>query len=247
MANRPAALAVLVALLAWSPARAADPVVERAIQALDRDPSMKVRTQAALVLAQRNARTAIPALVHALSADESAAVRIAAASALARLSDLAAKEPLEAAGRADPDPGVRSAASRALGELLASSSRALALDEPQGELAGPAARAALHEALSRHLRRQGFAVVAGHEPAGYRLKPSVLELDVAQAGGKLTISVKVSVVAVDSQGRMAAMVEGGARLRARGGQAGGGPDQLAARALDAAAVSLSEDLAARLR
>jgi hypothetical protein len=247
MARRPAALAVLLSLLAAALARAGDPVVERAIQALDRDPSMKVRTQAALVLAQRGARTAIPTLVHALSADDSPAVRIAAASALARLSDLAAKEPLEAAGRADPDPGVRAAASRALAELLATSSRALALEDPQGAAAGPAARAALRDALSRHLRRQGFAVVQGHEPAGYRLKPSVLELDVSQAGGKVTIAVKVSVVAVDSQGRMAAMVEGGARLRASSGQPGGGNDQLAARALDAAAVSLSEDLAARLR
>jgi hypothetical protein len=117
------------------------------------------------------------------------------------------------------------------------------LDEPQGRAGDAAARAALREALARHLRRQGFAVVDEREPAGYRLKPSVLELDVSSAEGRTVIAVKASVVAVDSQGRMAAMVEGGARLRA----SGGGEQQLAARALEAAAGTISEDLAARLR
>jgi hypothetical protein len=248
MSPRRAPLAVLAALLGLAAlARAGDPVSERALQALLRDPSLKVRTQAALVLGQRGAREAVPTLVQALAGDESPAVRVAAATALGRLGDAAAREPLEAASRADPDAGVRSAAARAHAELSAMATRAVALDEPQGSRAGPEARAALRESLTRHLRKQGFAVVGATEPAGYRLKPSVLEIDVAHAGGKVSISVKVSVVAVDSQGRMAAMVEGGARLRASGGSAGQAQEQLAARALDAAAVSLAEDLAARLR
>jgi HEAT repeat protein len=235
----------LVMLAAAFPAGAADPLVERALEALQSDSSLKVRTQAALVLGQRGAREAVPALTRALAADESPAVRIAAASGLARLADIAGKEPLEAASRADPDGAVRAAAQKALAELLSATSRAVALDEPQGRAGDAAARAALKDSLARHLRRQGFSVVGALEPAGYRLKPSVLELEISIAGGKTTIAVKASVVAVDSQGKMAAMVEGGARLRATGGTAGSA--QLAARALDAAAVSLSEDLAARLR
>jgi ABC-type uncharacterized transport system YnjBCD ATPase subunit len=187
----------------------------------------------------------VPALTQALAADEAPAVRIAAASALARLGDIAGKEPLEAAARADPDGSVRGAAQRALSELLAAASRAVALDDPQGRAGDAAARAALKESLTRHLRRRGFSVVGAADPAGYRLKPSVLELEITSGGGKITISVKASVVAVDSQGKMAAMVEGGALLRATGGSVG--PAQLSARALDAAAVTLSDDLAARLR
>jgi hypothetical protein len=240
-------LALAVALAAALPARAEDPLVERAIQALQGDPSMKVRTQAALVLAQRGARQALAVLTRALAADESPAVRIAAAAALARLADVAAREPLEAAKAADPDPAVRSAAARGLTDLLAVSNRALALDEAQGRAGDEAARAVLHDSLARHLRRQGFAVVGPGDAAGFRLKPAVLELEVTQGGGKLAISVKASVVAVDSQGRVVAMVESGAQLRASGSVKESAQKQLAARALDAAAVSLSEDLAARLR
>jgi len=236
-------LLVLLAAAAPPPARAGDPLVDRAVQALARDSSVKVRTQAALVLAQRGAREAVPALAHALAADDEPVVRIAAAAALGRIADIAGKEPLEAAVRADPDGPVRAAARKALGDLMAASGRAVSLEEPQGRAGDAAARAALKEALARHLREQGFVVAAPGEPAGFHLKPSVLSLEVSRAGGRLEISVKASVVAVDSQGRMAAMVEGGARLRA----SGGGEQQLAARALDAAAGTISEDLAARLR
>lgn len=242
MALRLALLALLVAAAA-PPGRGADPQVDRAVRALSGDPSLKVRTQAALVLAQRGSREAVPALAHALAADEEPAVRIAAASALARIGDMAGKEPLEAATRADPDGSVRDAARKALADLLAASGRAVVLDDPQGRAGDAAARAALKESLARHLRQQGFAVVGAGERAGYRLKPSVLAVEVTRTNGRLHVSVKASVVAVDSQGRMAAMVEGGARLRA----SGGGEQQLAARALDAAAGTISEDLAARLR
>lgn len=238
-------LARLALLAAALPAGGLDPLVERALEALRSDPSLKVRTQAALVLGQRGAREAVPALTHALATDGSPAVRIAAAAGLARLADIAGKEPLEASSRADPDAAVRAASQRALAELLQATSRSLALDDPQGRAGDAAARAALKDSLARHLRRKGFAVVGALEPAGYRLKPSVLELEISVAGGKTTIAVKASVVAVDSQGKMAAMVEGGARLRATGGSVGSA--QLAARALDAAAVSLSDDLAERLR
>lgn len=243
MALRLGLLALLAAAAtAAAPARAADPLVDRAVRALSRDPSVKVRTQAALVLAQRGSREALPALMHAVAADDEPAVRIAAAAALARIGDVAAREPLDAAARADPDDAVRAAAKRSLADLLAASGRAVALEEPQGR-GDAATRGALKEALARHLRRQGFAVVPAGDLAGWRLKPAVLAVEVSRGGGKISVAVKASVVAVDSQGRMAAMVEGGARLRA----ARGAEKQLAARALDAAAGTLSEDLAARLR
>jgi len=238
--------ALLLVLAAAQAAAAADPVVDRALSALRDDSSLKVRTQAALVLGARGARQAVAALGHALATDEAPAVRIAAASALARLGDLAGREPLEAASRVDPDAAVRSAAAKALSELLAAAIRSVSLEETHGQ-GGAEARAALREALSRHLRKQGFAVVEPGESAGYRLKASVLELEVSQAGGRTVIAVKASVVAVDSLGKMAAMVEGGARLRTGGGSSVAAQKQLTERALDAAAVNLSEDLAARLR
>ena len=241
-------LALLLLAAAALPAQAADPVVARAVAALRGDSSLKVRTQAALVLGSRGAREAVPALTRALATDDAPAVRMAAAAALARVGDASGAEPLEAASRADPDAGVRTAAARAFAELRAASSRSVFLDETRGEAGGAGAREALREALARHLRKQGFAVVGPGEPAGYRLKASVLALDVSQSGGKTVIAVKASVVAVDSQGKMAAMVEGGARLRASGGGSTvAAQKQLSEKALDAAAVSLSEDLAARLR
>jgi len=238
--------ALLLVAAAALPAAASDPVVERALAALQTDPSLKVRTQAALLLGTRGARQAVPALGNALAGDDAPAVRIAAAAALARLGDLAGRELLEAASRADPDTAVRNAAAKALSELLAASIRSVSLEEAHGE-GGAAAREALREALARHLRKQGFAVVGSGEVAGYRLKTSVLELDVSQSGDRTVIAVKASVVAVDSLGKMAAMVEGGARLRTSGGSSAAAQKQLTERALDAAAVNLSEDLAARLR
>jgi carbon monoxide dehydrogenase subunit G len=67
---------------------------------------------------------------------------------------------------------------------------------------------------------------------------------VAQGAGETRVEVRASVIAVDRQGGIAAMIEGGARARtaARGAPAA----QLTSRALDAAAKSLAEDLAGRL-
>jgi hypothetical protein len=104
--------------------------------------------------------------------------------------------------------------------------------------------AALHAALAAQLARHGFSVVGAGEGAGYRLKPAVLLLEVTPSGTGLRVEVKASVIAIDGQGRIAAMVEGGAR--ARTASAGAASQQLAAQALDAAARNISEDLARRL-
>jgi HEAT repeat protein len=66
----PAPRLALIAVLLAAPlgaARASDAQVERALRALREDGSLKVRAQAAFVLAQRGARAAVPALCKALS------------------------------------------------------------------------------------------------------------------------------------------------------------------------------------
>ncbi len=236
------ALILAVAFAPVPPGRG-DDQTDRAIEALRDDRSFKVRAQAALVLGQRRSADAVPALCHSLAEDDAPAVRMAAAAALGKIGDPSAMEALGNARRSDPDREVRDAAARALAELRRDRrSRAVSLEEIQGELRG-GDREAFAEALVRHLSRHGFDVVARGEPVAYRIKPSVLSLDVTEAGGRVLIAVKASAVAVDGRGRMAAMTEGSARLRATGGSGG----QLSARALDAAAKELSEDLAARLK
>jgi hypothetical protein len=234
-----------IALVAISTA-GADSQTERAIQALQQDRSLKVRAQAALVLGQRGAVEAVPALVSALAEDDAAAVRIAAAAALGKIGDSSAREPLENARRADPSPEVRQAATRGLADLArAGAVGTVAIEATTGK-GGEAARAAFGQSLARHLSQRGFKVVGTGERAAYRIKPSVLVLDVDENGGRMSIAVKASAVAVDAQGRMAAMLEGGAKLKASGA-APAARGQLSARALDAAARTLSEDLAARLK
>jgi len=238
------AAACALALLA-TPA-IADPSTDAAVEALRRDGSIKVRTQAALVLGQRGAAAldAVPALIEALENDEGLAVRLAAARALARIGDPAAREPLARASGADRDASVRAAAAAALAALSPAprERRSFALEDPRGR--GDAGdRRAFKEALVRHLLARGFSF---GEDAEVTLKPSVLGVEVDVQGGKTTIVVKASLVAVEEGGRMAAMLESGARLSALGAIPEAKLAAYAARALDAAARTLSEDLAAKL-
>jgi HEAT repeats len=242
----PAPRLALIAVLLAAPlgaARASDAQVERALRALREDGSLKVRAQAAFVLAQRGARAAVPALCKALSEDEAPAVRVAAATALGRIGGQGGAAVLREAGAHDPDDAVRSAAARALDELQRGA-RSVSLEEVQGGKGDARARASLHDALAMHLQRRGFAVVEGGEGVGYRLKPSMLVLDVVHSSAGLRVEVKASVIAIDGQGRIAAMVEGGAR--AKTATPGAASTQLAGQAVDAAARSISEDLAHRL-
>jgi HEAT repeat protein len=233
---------VLAYAFALAPASAAaDAQAERAAAALRQDASRKVRAHAAEVLATRTGRDAVPALCRALTEDEAAAVRVAAASALQRLGDPSARWALRDAAARDPDRSVRDLASRALDELVRGS-RSVVVEESQGSEA--AARSALQRALVAELPRRGFSVVDAHAAAGYHLKPAVLRVDVARAAGGTRVEVKASVVAIDGGGRIAAMVEGGAR--ARTAAAGVPVSELEAQAFAAAAGSLCEDLARRL-
>jgi hypothetical protein len=226
-------------LLALSLSARAEPQVEDAIRALRADSSLKVRTQAAIVLGQRAPSEAVPALRDAVATDASPAVRLAAIAALSKIGDRSARPTLRAAAQSDPEDAVRRAAARAVEELGPLS---FSIEPPGGE-GGSAARGALRDALARELREHGFAVVSR---GGLRLKPSVLKVDVDASGGRTVIAVKASLVAVDGEGRMAAILESGARLSASGTI----PDRklaaYSAKALEAAAKSMCEDLAARL-
>lgn len=216
-----------------------DATTDAAVRALREDGSLKVRTQAAIVLGQLGSAEALPALLEALGADDAPAVRMAAAAALGRIGDLAARPALERAADADGVASVRAAAARALGELAVT----FTIHEPSGRAGGAGARAALREGIVRHLRERGYVVV---DKGGMILKPSVLRVDVDERGGKTVIAVKASLVAVDGQGRMAAMLESGAKLSAAGAISDGKLAVYADRAMDAAARTLCEDLAAKL-
>jgi hypothetical protein len=239
-------LVPLLVLLAVAPARA-DQQLDLALRALRTDPSLKVRTQAAIVLGQRRAQEAVPALREAAANDDEPAVRVAAVAALARIGDRAARAAIEAARR-DRDESVRAAAGRALadGNGRHATARALAfsVEDATGEGGGREARAAFRDAIERHLKDRGHAIVA--DGGAYVLKPSVLEVDVSSAGGATVIAVKASLVAVDASGRME-LLESGAKLRATGDVPGTAVPRYAARALDAAARTLCDDLFARLQ
>lgn len=122
--------------------------------------------------------------------------------------------------------------------------RVLLLEEVKGDAGTAGSRAALREAITRHLGRRGFQVLEGGKRFAFRLQPRLLLVDV-QMGS--SVEVKASVVALDGKGRVAAMVEGGARVK--GGPPptpAGAASALEAQALEAAARSLVEDLAPRL-
>jgi HEAT repeat protein len=236
-------LAVLLALSHAPPARA-DSQIETAINALQHDRSLKVRTQAALILGQRGAREAVPALCEALVNDGDSAVRIAAATALGRIADPSAQPTLVNAEQGDSDPQVRKAAARALAQLgrEATQGRAVSLEQAEGKGVDSKALAALNESLGRHLVSRGFAVLSAGSDAPYRLKPSILELEVNNGDGRVIIAVKASVIAISRDGRME-LLQSGARLKASSGSS----EKLTARALDAIAKDLAEDLANKLR
>ncbi len=242
---------VLAAALVPLAAPAVDPAVQRAVEALRKDSSLKVRTQAALVLGQRGAVDAVPALTTALLEDRAPAVRIAAAAALGRIGDPSALQALESAGRDDADEEVREAAGRALAELRGRGTRSidrrsLAVEDATGK-GGPVARKALRAALERQLEKAGFTLVEPEE-AAFRIKPSVISVDSSESGGRVVVSVKAAAVAVGLDGRMAAMIQGGARARATGARPSDAVrEQLSATALEAAARTLSEDLASQLK
>jgi hypothetical protein len=227
-------LALALALLVALPARG-DGALDAAIQALRQDDSLKVRTQAAIVLGQRGALEAVPALRQAVAEDRAPAVRLAAVGALAKLAARAARPTLRAAAQADPDPAVRAAAARAaeaLGPVT------VTLEEPSGTAS---ARGAAREAIARHLARAGLSLA---ERGEVRLRPTVT-VDVTAGGASTVVAARVSLSAVDGDGRLE-LLEGSARATVAGALREPRLAGVAARAVDAAAREPCEDLATRL-
>lgn len=230
----PRLLALALALAATLPARAETPL-EATVRALRQDDSLKVRTQAALVLGQRGAPEAIPALRQAVARDAAPAVRLAAVAALVKLDARVARPTLQAAAGADPDPDVRAAAARALAGF---GPVALSLQEPAGTAA---ARGPALAAVRRHLTRLGLPLA---ERGEVRVRPSVT-VEVSASGGKTVVAARLSLAAVDGDGRIE-VLEGSARASVTGPVPEARLDGLIAKALDAASRGPCEDLATRL-
>jgi hypothetical protein len=225
---------VLLLLEVAAPAGAVSSV-DDAIDALRNDSSLKVRTQAAVILGQRGAVEAVPFLRQAVAGDDSAAVRIAAVAALAKLRARVARPTLLAARESDPDPAVRSAASRAIDAL---GPVTLLIEQPSGT---PAVRTAARAALASCLRELGFATGDGGE---LRLKPTVA-VDLASGGDQTVISAKTSVVVVDGDGHIE-MVEGSARATVSGALPDARLSATSAKVVDAAIRGVCQDLAMKL-
>lgn len=225
--------------------------LQRALRALESSSSLKVRSQAALVLGELGAPEALPALRRAATSDDAPAVRISAVAALAKFAPADVRDGLVAIQRGDPDESVRAAAASALASLAPPAARTVAvaarvrevvLEEAVGDGGRPADRLALRDALGRRLQEAGFQVGRG----GLRLKPSIVRLDVERATEKTTIAVRAGLVAVEGGGRMAAMLEGAAKLSASGSLGERELTVASGRAMDAVAKILVEDLAAKL-
>ncbi|HEY6099328.1 MAG TPA: HEAT repeat domain-containing protein, partial [Anaeromyxobacter sp.] len=193
----------LLAALAFS--ALADPQIDAAIRALRKDSSLKVRTQAAIVLGQRNAPEAVQALREAVAEDGAASVRIAAVTALAKIGDRRARPTLRHASAADPDDAVRRAAARALAGFGPLS---FDIEEPEGP---SSVRGPFREMLVRRLKSLGFSV---SDRGDLRAKPAV-KLEVEEGDGKTVISVRTSLAVVDGDGRVELM-EAGARATVSG-------------------------------
>lgn len=211
----------------------ADGAVDPAVTALRSDDSLKVRTQAAIVLGQHGSPEAIKALREAVAEDQAASVRLAAISALGHLEAREARLTLQASAQADPDPAVRAAAARAVASL---GPVTLTVEVASGP-SGPR----LSEALSRQLRERGLSLARRGE---LRLQPKV-DVDVSESAGRTTFEARASLVVVDGDGRMD-MLE----TRARASVAGTVPESrrggYVIKVVEAAGRGLGDELAVKL-
>ncbi len=204
-----------------------------AVKALRRDNSLKVRTQAAIVLGQRGSPEAIRALREAVAEDQAAAVRLAAVSALGHLGARQARLTLQASAQADPDPAVRAAAARALASLGPVTLTV--------EVAGGPSGARLSEALSRQLRERGLSLAARGE---LRLQPKV-NVEVDESGGRTTFEARASLVVVDGDGRMD-LLETSARASVAGAVPEARRGAYVVKVVEAAGRGLGDELAVKL-
>ena len=228
--------ALLLAVTLGAPAVARpDPQVDAACEALRGDSSLKVRTQAAIILGQRGAPEAVSALRRAVAEDRAPAVRLAAASALGKLGARAARSTLEAARTADPDAAVQAAAARALAAL---GPVTLQLEPGEGSAA---ARPALREALARRLGELGWRPTDQGE---LKVRPSV-GVEVSADAARTLVEAHGSLAVVDADGRVE-LLEATARATLPAGAAPPRVASTTSKVVEAVARGLAEDLAARL-
>lgn len=222
----------MLAGLALSGLAAGASQIEAAIDALQHDSSLKVRTQAAIILGQRGVKAAVPALRQAVAGDDSAAVRIAAVHALEKLKARTARPTLVAARDTDPEEAVRSAAARALQTLGAV---AIRIEEPTGT---PSAREQVRTSLASRLRELGLTVADAGE---IRLKPKVI----VEVTGNTVVAAKVSLVVIDADNHLD-MIEGSAKATVNGALPEARLAATSGKVVDAALKGPCQDLAARL-
>jgi hypothetical protein len=242
----PAAAACFsIAALALSGAQAGEArskQIETLSQALLRDPSYKVRLQAAVVLARVGNARAVPALIQGL-ADPVAAVRAMSAQALGSIGVTSARAALERSSREDGDPFVRERARDALRRMLgtpaptasagaASSAgdrgrpspsdptRTLLAVGAMGNKSQRGARTLLHR-MRDFVRREvdatpGVGVARDEEAARRRftLEGSITELARHDSPHWIEISCEVSLILSSyPSGSIVAMTSGGASVQ----------------------------------
>jgi hypothetical protein len=225
MARLLAAL-LLVASAAPAHAEGGDP----AVTALRNDGSLKVRTQAAIVLGQRGSPEAIAALREAVAGDQAPSVRLAAVSALGRLVARGSRLTLQAAAQADPDAAVRTAAVKA---LVALGPVTLTIEEAGGP-SGPR----LSAAVAGQLRERGLSVADQGE---LRVRPK-LTLAISEAGGRTTFEARASLAVVDGDGRID-LLETKAKATVNGAVTEARRGAYLQKVVEAAGKGLGDDLA----
>ncbi len=224
-------LAALLVVAIAAPVRAegSDP----AVTALRRDASLKVRTQAAIVLGQRGSPEAVAALREAVAGDQAPAVRLAAVSALGRLMARGARLTLQAAAQADPEEAVRAAAGRA---LVALGPVSLTVEEAGGPF-GPR----LGAAVAAQLRERGLTVA---EQGELKVRPKLV-VATSEAGGRTTFEARASLAVIDGDGRID-LLETQARAAVNGAVAEARRGPYLQKVVDAAGKGLGDDLANKL-
>ena len=130
----------------------------------------------------------------------------------------------------------------AMEPAAAKADRVVLLDPVTGSEGDASARQTLYTSLARHLKAQGFTVTSSGSPR-FRVRPSLVRLDVVRKGGAVEVAVKTSIAVVDN-GRLDTGFERLASIRSENPKAGS--TRLAKTALDAAASALAKDVAGRI-
>jgi hypothetical protein len=131
---------------------------------------------------------------------------------------------------------------RAKEPAAAKPTQVVLLDPVTGSDGDANARKTLYTSLTRHLKAQGFTVTSSGSPR-FRLRPSLIRLDVVRKGGAVEVAAKTAIAVVE-HGRLDTGFERLATVRSENPKARSA--QLTASAIDAAAGALAKDAAGRI-